>query len=632
MLLGTMLAMAWATACAAEAGSAAPLLLPLADFAKTNEVAGVALSPDGRTIAYQIGQDKDWILILRDWDMGKAQKVGSGAAPSTPVWLNDRRVLYGRGTSVDRDGGAVVPGGPHPGTVLFSRFAGADGDQVLSLGRDTPIMGRYQPFFFVRQAHVERFNTRLGRIVREVDNPGRVFAWMADAQGAVKIGIEDDGFNTRVLHRTGDKEPWRVPAGLDFSRNKFRALDLSGDGRTLYVTLPGETGRWGLHAYDLEKQQVGELLLGHDLYDVGGGVVLAPRSRELLGVHWERETRRTFWFHAELAEVQRAVDQARPNMINTVVSLSDDLRRLVILSYSARDPGRYFQFDRAKNEMKPLFAVRPWVRPEQAAEVFPASFKSRDGLTLHGYLTVPVGREPKGLPLVVLANADMAARASWRYDGDVQFLANRGYAVLQVNARGSWGYGNEFHEFGWGRVGREVQADIADGARWAIQQGIADARRVAIMGEGVGGYAALIGVVQNPGLYRCAISLDGVVDWVAQLEYWARMDATAVPRMSQVYGDPKTATAELAAISPINQIEKIGAPLLLINWTERTTSREAARAFAAALKRADKPHEVLARFDDVEDLRQPKPRTEILGRIEAFLARHMASGSTAAAH
>jgi dipeptidyl aminopeptidase/acylaminoacyl peptidase len=627
-----MIAIASATAHAADARAVVPALLPVADFAKTNEVAGVALSPDGRTLAYQIGQDKDWILILRDWETGKVQKIGRGAAPSLPVWLNDRRVLYGRGTSVDRDGGDIVAGGPDPGAVLFSRFAGSDGDQVLSLGRDAPVMGRYQPVFIVRRTHVERFNTRLGRMVREADNPGGFVHWMTDAQGAVKIGIEDDGFNTRVLHRRGDKEPWRVPAGLDFSRNKVRAHALSGDGRTLYVTLPGETGRWGLHGYELEKQQVGELLLGHDLYDVAGGVILAPRTRELLGMHWQRETLRTFWFHADLAEVQRAVDRARPNMINTVVSLSDDLRRLVIFSRSARDPGRYFQFDRAKNELKPILALRPWVRPEQSAEMFPASFKSRDGLTLHGYLTVPAGREAKGLALVVLAKPELSARASWGYDGDVQFLANRGYAVLQVNVRGSAGYGRDFQERGWGRVGREVQADIADGARWAIAQGIADPARLAIMGEGLGGYAALIGVVQNPGLYRCAISLDGTVDWVAQLENWARLDATVVASLNQVYGDPKAAATELAAISPMNQIEKIGAPLLLINGPETTNSREAARTFAAALKRAGKPHEVLARFDDFDGLHQPKLRTEILGRVEAFLAQHMAAGAVATGH
>ena len=613
---------------AAERGTVVvPPVLPVGDFAKTFAISGVVVSPDGRTLAYQAGLDKDWMMILRDWDTGKTHNIGSGAAPTTPVWLNGERVLYGTGTSVDRDGRNSGPG-PNPGTVLFARFKGAQKDDVLALTYDAPVMGRYQPAFLIRHFRVQRFRTRLGGSILEVQNPGRVTGWLTDGDGVVKIGVEDDGLRTRMLHRTAENAPWSVPAGLDFARDKVRARGLSADGRTLYATLPSESGRWALHSYDLEKQQVGELLLGHDLYDIDPHLILAPATREVLGANWLAEKARTFWFHAGMAEVQRAVDQARPGMINSVTSLSDDLQRMVILSWSARDPGTYFQFDLAKKELKPLFPLRPWVRPEQMAEVFPASYQSRDGLIIRGYLTIPAGREAKRLPLVVRPASNPWSRVAPDYDADVQFLANRGYAVLEINARGSFGYGQEFHEKGKRRIGREVQQDIADGARWAIEQGIADPARLAIMGEAFGGYSALIGVVQNPGLYRCAISIDGVADWPAQLAYLARLDASGYPRTKDYYGDPQADAAELADISPINHIGEIGSPLLLVYGNVEFSPRESARAFARALAKANKPHEFVAKFDEIEGFNMPKPRAELLGRIERFLAQHMAPPAT----
>ena len=616
------------TAAAQGAGEnkAAPAVLPVADFAKTFAISGVALSPDGRTLAYQVGLDKDWMLILRDWDTGKTRDIGPGAAPSTPVWIHGERVLYGRGASVDRDG-RNVGAGPAPNRVIFTRYPEAQKDDVLAVMNDRPVIGAYRPVVLQRFPHVQRFHTRIGGSTRDLENPGQVIGWLTDGVGRVKIGIEDDGLRTRVLHRSAETAPWRVPAGLDFAQDKVRVHGLSPDGRTLYVTVPGESGRWELRGYDLEQQQMGELLLGHDLFDIVPQLILAPRTRELLGVVWQADWPRTFWLHAGMVEVQRAIDQALPGLINRVTSLSDDLQRMVILSTSGRDPGTYYQFDLAKKELKPLFPVRPWVRPAQMAEVFPASFYARDGQTIHGYLTIPAGREPKGLPLVVLGNDTPWTRAILHFDDDAQFLANRGYAVLRINARGSSGYGQDFYEKGKRHIGREVQQDITDGTRWAIAQGIADPARIAIMGENFGGYSAVIGVAQNPGLYRCAIGIDAVVDWPAQLAYTALIDEGGYVRAKDQLGDPQADAKELADISPSQHVAKISAPLLLIYGNSNQVSREAARAFETALKRANRPYEFVAKFEEIDGLHMPQQRAEVLAKIETFLARHLGGGA-----
>lgn len=603
----------------------APSLPPVREFARDHEVSGVSLSPDGRTLAYQVGEDRSWVLQFRDWDSGKVTTVSAGAAPGIPLWLGPDRVLYGRGASVDRTGRNGALNGPAPGMVLFHRFAGARSDEVLAQAHEMPVPGAYQEHYVPRFSHVDRINTRVGRSIREVENPGQIVLWLADRSGAVGLGVRDDGARHAVVRRTEPTGAWAPLAGLEDILYRVRVHGLSGDGRTLWLTRPDEKGRWALYAYDVGKQAFAELLLAHDYFDIVPSLVVSPRNHELLGVRWLAEKPGTFWLHGELAGVQQALDKALPGTVNHIVSLSDDLQRMVVLAVSARNPGVYFQFDRAKVELKPLFAVRPWVDPARTAECHPVRFETRDGLTVHGYLTIPAGSEAKRLPLVVRPNAQFWARAYWAHDVLNQFLASRGYAVLQVNARGSSGYGDAFHRRGRRRVGREVQADIADGAKWAIAQGIADPQRIAIVGEDEGGYSALMNVVQNPGLYRAAVSIDGIVDWSREFEHLGALHPALLARARELIGDPATDRAELSDTSPSQHVDRIDAPVLLINGNAGTRSREAARLFAAALRQTQRPHEIVAKFDDLEGLLVPRQRADVLARIEAFLGKHLAA-------
>jgi dipeptidyl aminopeptidase/acylaminoacyl peptidase len=202
-------------------------------------------------------------------------------------------------------------------------------------------------------------------------------------------------------------------------------------------------------------------------------------------------------------------------------------------------------------------------------------------------------------------------------------LANRGYAVLNINPRGSIGYGEEFHRGGWRRIGHEVQRDIADGTRWAINEGIADARRIAILGEGEGGYCALMNVAQNPGLFRAAVSIDGVTDWPAQLRHLGKLNPSLLSHMKDRVGDPVADVAELKTISPIRNVDRFDAPVLAINGNGEPVPREAARAFHGALKEAKLPHEIVAKFEQADGLGMPKVRAEMFSAIEAFLAKHL---------
>jgi dipeptidyl aminopeptidase/acylaminoacyl peptidase len=295
-----------------------------------------------------------------------------------------------------------------------------------------------------------------------------------------------------------------------------------------------------------------------------------------------------------------------------------------VFSWSAKDPGSYYIFDLDKKQLQPLFATCPWIKPEQMAEVYPISYKSRDGLVIHGYLTVPAGKEPKNLPLVVFPHGGPFARDSWGFHSDPQFLASRGYAVLQMNYRGSPGFGESFFEKGHRHIGREMQDDITDGTRWAIAQGIADPHRIAIMGWSFGGYSVLMGLTREPELYRCGIDLAGVTDWKAILNYDLEISTFGKEEMADLLGDPGKDAADLNEISPVNHVDKIRAPLLFVYSKDDTTVPfEQARLLRDALDKAHKPYEFVSKFNEGHGFYTYEHRLELYQRIDKFLAANM---------
>ncbi|MES1194387.1 MAG: alpha/beta fold hydrolase, partial [Opitutus sp.] len=242
------------------------------------------------------------------------------------------------------------------------------------------------------------------------------------------------------------------------------------------------------------------------------------KSRDLLGVRYVTEGPNQYWFDPALVGLQRTIDGLHPDLTNLIVSMDRSEQRMLVLSYSDREPGFYSLVDLASKKVSPLGQRMPWIKPEQLAPMFPIKCQARDGLPLHGYLTLPPGAGQKNLPLVMLVHGGPWVRDVWGFDPIVQFLANRGYAVLQINYRGSIGYGVDFAAQGKGQVGGAIQDDITDAVRWAIGAGFADPKRIAIMGASYGGYSTLFALAKTPELYRCGIDIAGVTDWPDLLE------------------------------------------------------------------------------------------------------------------
>ena len=614
LCLGALLGVASLSAATAPA---IPPKLPVEDFSRFRIASGVSVSGDGKAVAFQAGNSEHWTFSICDWETGKTLASENQAADvSTPIWLNDDVASNGAGAldrrkNTDRNNFYWL----YSREFFAARFAGRGADEAVTVdSQRDPIT-----------PDVVRLNTRTGAVLETTETPRNATALLVDGSGFLKVAVQRDKKTTlsRVVFRTDKNGKWLVVPGMEYARDKVRAEWLSADGKLLYFSQLTPEGTWGLYTYDLVKLQVKDPILSHTKYDIltSGGPVMAPRTREILGFYYHTDKPRAIWFDPQMAAIQDALDANLPNRSNKITSLSDDLQRMIILSSSARDPGTFYRFDLGKKELKPLFPILPWIKPQQMAESYPISYVSRDGLPIHGYLTVPLGREPKNLPLIVVPHANPWSRDIWAFDSDVQFLANRGYAVLQVNHRGSSGYGQSFQEKGYRRLGREVQNDITDGARWVISQGIADPRRVAIMGYGYGGFSALLGTEQNPGLYCCAISISSTTNLIKR-----KKDFVDYELYKEQFGDVEADAVELADQSPVNHVDKIDVPLLLVydaSEDDYVAIRDDFNDFTKALKRAHKSYETLDKHGEFEGMYTRKNRIELLRRLEKFLADHV---------
>jgi dipeptidyl aminopeptidase/acylaminoacyl peptidase len=263
------------------------------------------------------------------------------------------------------------------------------------------------------------------------------------------------------------------------------------------------------------------------------------------------------------------------------------------------------------------------------AEMHPIVFNARDGLKLHGYLTIPVGAKPSNLPLVVLPHGGPWVRDIWAFNPLIQMLANRGYAVLQVNYRGSAGYGRDFSEKGRKEVGGAIQTDIEDATRWAIGRKIADPKRIAIMGASYGGYSTLYALGKTPELYRCGIAVSAVTDWMRI--YRGMGDESA--KFARKYwceeiGDPEVDNARLNEISPVNFAASITAPLLIVHGEADTVVPfKQAKLMVAALRKAGHPPETLFIADENHHIKSEESRIAEYKAIEAFLEKHLGSAA-----
>jgi dipeptidyl aminopeptidase/acylaminoacyl peptidase len=615
---------------------AAPLGLgpvPIDALARPPYLSSPMLSPDGNRIAAELTlEDKKWIGI---WDVS----AGPGTQPrlyrqqSFDVrwlrWAGPSRLLVGIQV-VRRYAGIDVP---------VTRIIALDVTSWRGLALQTGEGVVGDDVIFVDPAgtyalvttqatadqypDVRRIDLATGASTVVQRARAGIWDWFADRGGVVRAGVDTTDNRIRLYYRAGPGEELRridtrrypqdgsVIEMIRFVQNTDRGI----------VVTNAVTGRFAVYDYDFATDTRGDAVFEHPQADVTS-FIMGPDGR-VDGVAFEDDRRRFHWINPELQRLQATIDRALPGKINWITGRSDDGMRVLIWSSAADDSGTYYLFDRRARRIEPFANPYDQVAEHRLAPVRPVTYKSRDGTDIPGYLTLPPGRPERGLPLILMPHGGPFARDSWEFDPWVQFLASRGYAVLQANFRGSTGFGRAYVERGFGQWGSGMIDDLEDGVDWLAGQGMIDVRRVCVMGASYGGYVALWAPIRHPDRYRCAISFAGISDLRAMLRYDNRQ--FAAPRYSRewrrrVQGEERT---DLDAISPLRQAERIRIPLLIGHGARDTNVPVAqSRNLVRALERSAAPMESVFYPEAGHGFARAQDQADFLRRVEAFLARH----------
>lgn len=457
--------------------------------------------------------------------------------------------------------------------------------------------------------------------------PGRARGFAFDQRGrlrAVTALSSAEGKTSVIWYRDDEAQPWRKLAETDSLHPDWQARGFDGRGM---IVLASQRGRNAVFRYDTAANAVGTLLASSTEVDVGDGLLFDAAGDKLLGIRIDAEPPRTEWFDKSYAAAQAGLDRAYPGMVNVMSPAPDGMPRLVY-SYSSTDPGRYLRYDPVQKKVEPLVTRMPWIEPAQMSEQLVFDYKARDGLPIPSYLTLPKGRVVAALPLVVLPHGGPAVRDEWGFSPEVQFLASRGYAVLQPQFRGSAGFGFAHLTKGYRNWGLAMQDDLTDGVNELVRQGVVDPKRVCIMGASYGGYAAAMGLVKDPALYRCGIDLVGVTD----LEYLFKIgrwegDKVVMFNSRRTIGDPDTMREQFVATSPAKQADKIVAPLFMA-YGEKDTRVPLAHGqdLRDALKQHGKTYEWMSFPHEEHGFAKPDDRYKVYRAIDAFLAKYNPAG------
>jgi dipeptidyl aminopeptidase/acylaminoacyl peptidase len=642
----------------AESGIALP---PVADFFRNPHVADAQLAPSGRYVAIlrraALGRTRLSIVNLAE-----PGQVATTIAPLDDVdvhsvhWITDDRLVFdiidwtgARNTAngglfaVDRDGshfvaliapsfrfrqdvtGTLIHSRELPATyTFFSGTHDGSGDVIVAEN----LFHQTDPYN-IRATVLSRLNTRTREIrTLTIGQPPGATQWLLDADDAPRIATAYVDSHRIVYQRGNDSKQWIVLGDFDrYTSGEFIPQFLGFDS-ALYAQ-HGPLG--ALFRFDLARRRFDERpVLALDGFDASADPVADYKAHQVLGYHYIADAERTTWLDPRFAEYQKRIDAALPNATNTITCghcLSS--RFLLVKSTSDRQPAHYLAFDPTTGKLLEIGAERPWIKPSQMGERELIHYSARDGLSIPAYVTLPPDPYRKPFPLIVMVHGGPFVRGdTWEWDPEAQFLASRGYAVIQPEYRGTKGFGFEFFKAGWHQWGLAMQDDLADAAQWATAQGIADRARIAIVGGSYGGYASLMGLIKNPEIFRCAVDWFGVtdIDLIYSVSWSDASEADLRYGEPKLVGDPVQDAEQLKATSPLRNADRITQPVLMAYGSQdRRVPMVHGQKLRSAIGTPRDQVEWVVYSEEGHGLKMEQDRIDFWTRVEKFLAKYLAS-------
>jgi dipeptidyl aminopeptidase/acylaminoacyl peptidase len=659
LLRACALAMAALTALSSPA-HAGPPLVPIKHFFDNPAFNGAILSPDARSLAVLVGSAsiRDGLVVI-DLASNKITPVARFASIDIDQfeWVNNQRLAFNardkkngpgdRGRApglwaVNKDAShlrqlvdtASNYSVMHPATstilpynhYLTGQKGAQDSDAIyLNNPRYSATTGEFDAMNLVR------VDTLTGRAVT-VPRPGKSQYWLLDAKGEPRLtGTLDMNIET-IQYLDPATNQWRKLASFDSfigGEGAFTPRSFAPDG-SLYVVSNATTDTYSLYTFDFKTNKINAApVMALDGFDFNGRLLTA--GDKLLGIRYTSDASSTVWLDDRMKAIQARVDGLLPNTVNLIdAGQRAELPLVLVNMYSDRQPHRFALFHTDTGKLTAIGGVNTEINPAEMGEQEFVRIKARDGKSVPTWLTLPNGSTRKHLPMVVLVHGGPYVRGTeWGWQQDDQFLASRGYAVLQPEFRGSMGYGVSHYRAGWKQWGLAMQNDIADATRWAIAQGIADPKRICIAGASYGGYAALMGLINDPDLYQCGIEWLGVTDLTLMHDGHGSFvsdisDSYKKYGFPTLVGDPVKDAAQFKATSPLQQAARVTQPLLMAyGAVDQRVPLYHGRKFYDAVKPTNPNVELVIYDEEAHGWELPKNRIDFWSRVEKFLDKHI---------
>ncbi|MGY0799123.1 alpha/beta hydrolase family protein [Lysobacter sp. A286] len=624
-------------------------------FVRTDSFNAIKISPRGdyyaATVALDDGERTALVITRRsDHSIGATFVLGANTHVAGFAWVNPERVLIsmaeklgaldkpqatGELYAVNADGSQVefLVGqrvqGAGPGTRIqakkVERVAAVLVDDLPN--DDRKVIISVSPFNSDPYTRAELLDVYSGRRVQVASAPVRNARFVADNQGVVRFAVGMDTDNReRLYYRTGNGAGWQLLNDADETGLRQWPIGFDANDQVAYLEAEQTSGPNVIVAFDIAGQ-TRKLVQRDDNVDPAR-VIYRNGSAVPVGVLLDDGKPRTAFFDEDLDEARlyRSLEAAFGNQPVLIDSQTADGKIALVETWSDRNPGDFYLFDKEAKSAELLLSRADWFDPAQMAVTRPIELDARDGLPLHGYLTLPNGSDGKSEPMVVLPHGGpFGIRDTWGFDEEVQLLAEAGYAVLRLNFRGSGGYGKSFIDAGAQQWGKAMQDDLTDATRWAIDQGIADPGRICIYGASYGAYAALMGVAREPSLYQCAVGYVGVYDLPTMHTHGdIQQRGSGETYLREWIGD----RSQLAAVSPNNLADRIKVPVFLAAGGEdQRAPIEHSKMMERALRAAGVPVETLYYDTEGHGFYLQSHRREYYVRLLAFLSRSLGGGT-----
>ncbi|MCD4694890.1 MAG: S9 family peptidase [Bacteroidales bacterium] len=602
--------------------------IPLEDFFKNPEKSSYQISPNGEYFSFKAPFEKRMNVFIQKRGEEKAVRLTSETDRDIAgyFWPNNEQILY-----IKDDGGnenyklyGVNIDGSN--VVCFTDYEDVR-TQIIDDLRDIPNeviigMNKRNPQVF----DPYRLNIETGEMEMLAENPGNIQGWMFDHAGKLRVAFAIvDGVNIQLQYRDTEDEDFRPVLTTSFKESVDPAF-FDFENKNVYATSNLGRDKSAVVLFDIANGKELEVLYENSDYDVSG--VHYSRKRKVVTAasytSWKRERH---FFDNKTKELFGRLEKDLGDYEIAITAKNKEETVFIIRTYSDRSLGSYYIYDKESDKIEKIVDVSPWIDENNMAQVTPVTYKSRDGLTIHGYLTLPKGLtmlSAKNLPVVVNPHGGPWHRDGWGFNPEIQFLANRGYAVLQMNFRGSTGYGREFWEASFKKWGLEMQDDITDGTNWLIKRGIADPERIAIYGGSYGGYATLMGLVKEPELYAAGVDYVGVSNMFTFMKtippYWEPM----LDMMYEMVGNPKADSLLLRKVSPVFHVDKIVAPLFIAQGrNDPRVNVDESDQIVEAMKAKGVEVEYLVKDDEGHGFQNEENRFDFYRVMETFLEKQM---------